>query len=77
MSRTLQRAWQSLLRRVGRTGLIALALLIPTAVIALAMPRLDRQTDELRQAYAPWCALDVADSEDGWVLMTATDGAAR
>jgi hypothetical protein len=52
MSRTLQRAWQSLLRRVGRTGLIALALLIPTAVIALAMPRLDRQTDALRAALA-------------------------
>jgi ribosomal protein L11 methyltransferase len=33
---------------------------------------LERQTDELRAAYAPWCALDVADSDDGWVLMTAT-----
>ena len=31
---------------------------------------LERQADELRAAYAPWCALDVADSEDGWVLMT-------
>jgi ribosomal protein L11 methyltransferase len=38
---------------------------------------LERQADELRAAYAPWCALDVADSEDGWVLMTATRGAAR
>lgn len=38
---------------------------------------LERQTDELRAAYARWCALDVADSEDGWVLMTATRGAAR
>jgi ribosomal protein L11 methyltransferase len=35
---------------------------------------LERQADELRAAYAPWCALDVADREDGWVLMTATEG---
>jgi ribosomal protein L11 methyltransferase len=32
---------------------------------------LARQTDELKQAYAPYAALEVADSEDGWVLMTA------
>jgi len=32
---------------------------------------LERQADELKQAYAPWCALDVSDSEDGWILMTA------
>ncbi len=32
---------------------------------------LERQTDELKQAYAPYAALDVADTEDGWVLMTA------
>ena len=32
---------------------------------------LDRQADELQAAYAPWLALDVADSEDGWILMTA------
>ncbi len=38
---------------------------------------LERQADELRAAYAPWCALDVADSEDGWVLMTATRGKPR
>lgn len=30
---------------------------------------LERQTDELRETYAPWLALDVADREDGWVLM--------
>ncbi len=33
---------------------------------------LERQADELRAAYAPWLSLDVADSLDGWVLMTAT-----
>lgn len=32
---------------------------------------LERQVDELREAYAPWLALSVADAEDGWVLMTA------
>ncbi len=32
---------------------------------------LARQADELKEAYAPWCALEVADSEDGWILMTA------
>ena len=32
---------------------------------------LERQADELKQAYAPWLALDVADAEDGWILMTA------
>ena len=32
---------------------------------------LERQADELRQAYAPYLALSVHDREDGWVLMTA------
>jgi ribosomal protein L11 methyltransferase len=32
---------------------------------------LERQADELKAAYAPWLALTVADSEDGWILMTA------
>jgi ribosomal protein L11 methyltransferase len=31
---------------------------------------LERQADELRHAYAPWCAIDVAATQDGWVLMT-------
>ncbi len=33
---------------------------------------LERQADELKEAYAPYCALQVTDSEDGWILMTAT-----
>ncbi|PUE61634.1 50S ribosomal protein L11 methyltransferase [Limnohabitans sp. 2KL-17] len=33
---------------------------------------LERQADELKAAYAPWIQLEVADSEDGWILMTAT-----
>ena len=32
---------------------------------------LDRQADELKAAYAPWLPLQVADAEDGWILMTA------
>ncbi len=32
---------------------------------------LARQADELKAAYAPWCELHVADSDDGWILMTA------
>jgi len=31
---------------------------------------LERQTDELRQAYAPWIELQVGDAEEGWVLLT-------
>jgi ribosomal protein L11 methyltransferase len=31
---------------------------------------LERQADELMAAYAPWLALSVGDSEDGWILMT-------
>jgi ribosomal protein L11 methyltransferase len=38
---------------------------------------LARQADELKAAYAPWCALAVADEEDGWVLMTAHGTRAR
>jgi ribosomal protein L11 methyltransferase len=33
---------------------------------------LDRQVDELIAAYSPYCQLSVSDSEDGWILMTAT-----
>jgi ribosomal protein L11 methyltransferase len=32
---------------------------------------LERQADELKDAYAPYVALEVSDSEDGWILMTA------
>lgn len=37
---------------------------------------LERQADELKQAYAPWCQLEVSDEEDGWILMTARKAAA-
>ena len=32
---------------------------------------LARQAQELQQAYAPCCELQVADEEDGWILMSA------
>jgi ribosomal protein L11 methyltransferase len=31
---------------------------------------LDRQADELRQAYGPWLQIEVSDQQEGWVLMT-------
>jgi ribosomal protein L11 methyltransferase len=37
---------------------------------------LERQADELKAAYAPWIQLEVADEEDGWILMTATKSTA-
>jgi len=37
---------------------------------------LERQADELRTAYAPWLDVQVADQEDGWILMTARRAAA-
>ncbi len=33
---------------------------------------LDRQADELKVAYTPYCQLQVTDREDGWILMTAS-----
>jgi len=31
---------------------------------------LERQAGELKAAYAPWIALEVANTQDGWILMT-------
>jgi len=30
---------------------------------------LERQADELKSAYAPWLALEIEDTEEGWILM--------
>jgi ribosomal protein L11 methyltransferase len=32
---------------------------------------LDRQADELKTAYLPYCQLQVHDTQEGWILMTA------
>ena len=44
--------------------------LAPGAHLVLA-GILERQADELKAAYAPWLQLEVSDSEEGWILMTA------
>ncbi len=38
---------------------------------------LERQAEELREAYAPWCSLTVDDRDDGWILMTGSRGAMK
>jgi len=38
---------------------------------------LERQADELKAAYAPWLALQVSDTQDGWILMTGQRAEAR
>jgi ribosomal protein L11 methyltransferase len=47
--------------------------LAPGAPLVLA-GILERQADELVQAYAPWIELAVSDRVDGWVLMTGRGG---
>ena len=37
---------------------------------------LARQADEIRAAYAPWMVVDVADEDEGWILMTGSRPAA-
>jgi ribosomal protein L11 methyltransferase len=32
---------------------------------------LERQAEELQAAYAPYCALEILDIQDGWILMSA------
>jgi ribosomal protein L11 methyltransferase len=32
---------------------------------------LERQADELKDAYAAYCELSISDQQDGWILMTA------
>ena len=42
----------------------------PHDLLAAHSARLYPQmAEELRAAYAPWCAIDVLDQEDGWILM--------
>lgn len=55
---------------VGHTTLEGLDSTVPTGNLVLA-GILERQADELKAAYAPYAKLEVADSEDGWILMTA------
>ncbi len=69
-------SYQTVLANILATPLKVLAPLLcsyvaPSGALVLA-GILERQADELKAAYAPWLQLEVADSEDGWILMTAT-----
>lgn len=71
-----QGQYQTVLANILATPLKVLAPLLcayvaPAGSLVLA-GILERQAEELKAAYAPWIALEVADSEDGWILMTAT-----
>ena len=68
--------YQTVLANILATPLKVLAPLLcnhvaPGGSLVLA-GILERQAQELKDAYAPYLALNVADSEDGWILMTAT-----
>jgi ribosomal protein L11 methyltransferase len=67
--------YQVVLANILATPLKVLAPLLCSLVApggALVMAGiLERQADELKAAYAPYGRLEVADAEDGWVLMTA------
>ena len=70
-----QGAYQTVLANILATPLRVLAPLLcahvaPGGSLVLA-GILERQSDELKEAYAPWLQLEVADTEDGWILMTA------
>ena len=70
-----QGLYQAVLANILATPLKVLAPLLcghvaPGGHLVLA-GILERQADELKEAYAPWLALEVADTEDGWILMTA------
>ena len=68
--------YQTLLANILATPLKVLAPLLCARVAAggslVLAGILERQADELKAAYAPYCQLTVSDSEDGWILMTAT-----
>ena len=70
-----QGSYQTVLANILATPLKVLAPLLCGHVAnggALVLAGiLERQAQELQEAYAPWAALTVADSEDGWILMTA------
>lgn len=68
-------AYQTVLANILATPLKVLAPLLcahvaPGGSLVLA-GILERQAEELKEAYAPYCQLKVADLEDGWILMTA------
>jgi ribosomal protein L11 methyltransferase len=70
-----QGQYQTVLANILATPLKVLAPLLcsyvaPGGHLVLA-GILERQAAELQAAYAPWVSLEVADSQEGWILMTA------
>jgi ribosomal protein L11 methyltransferase len=68
--------YQTVLANILATPLKVLAPLLcahvaPGGSLVLA-GILERQAEELKEAYAPYVRLEVSDTEDGWILMTAT-----
>lgn len=72
---TARGSYQVVLANILATPLKVLAPLLcqhvaPGGALVLA-GILERQAQELKEAYAPYLQLEVSDSEDGWILMTA------
>jgi ribosomal protein L11 methyltransferase len=70
-----QGQYQTVLANILATPLKVLAPLLcsyvaPGGHLVLA-GILERQAEELQAAYAPWVCLEVADAQEGWILMTA------
>jgi ribosomal protein L11 methyltransferase len=75
MPETVTGVYQTVLANILATPLKVLAPLLwsrvaPGGSLVLA-GILERQAQELADAYAPYCKLLVADREDGWILMTS------
>jgi ribosomal protein L11 methyltransferase len=72
---TASGVYQTVLANILATPLKVLAPLLWSRVAArghlVLAGILERQAEELKTAYAPFCDLRVADAEDGWILMTA------
>ena len=70
-----QGQYQTVLANILATPLKVLAPLLcsyvaPGGHLVLA-GILERQAEELKAAFAPWVVLEVADTQEGWILMTA------
>ena len=67
--------YQTVLANILATPLKVLAPLLRSHVAAggklVLAGILERQAQELHDAYAPYCSLQVSDAEEGWILMTA------
>jgi ribosomal protein L11 methyltransferase len=78
---TVTGVYQTVLANILATPLKVLAPLLWSRVASgghlVLAGILERQTDELKAAYLPYCELNVSDAEDGWVLMTATNQTGR